>query len=250
MSGDVMDAAGGNAPDATGGEGAMDAAGAAAWLRAFAAEVAARRDELTELDAAIGDADHGVNMDRGMQAVVAKLADAGGAGADGAGAATPAALGPLFKTVGMTLVSTVGGAAGPLYGTFFLEFGKAAGDRTALSAEEWAAALSAAAAGVQARGKAEAGDKTMVDALLPARDALTAAAGAGAPLGEALRAAADAAADGMRATIPLVARKGRASYLGERSAGHQDPGATSTWLLLETAAAVLGGAAAAEADPA
>ena len=149
----------------------------------------------------------------------------------------------------MTLVSTVGGAAGPLYGTFFLEFGKAAGDRTSLSAEDWAAALSAATSGVQARGKAEAGDKTMVDALLPARDALAAAAGAGAPLGEALRAAADAAADGMRATIPLVARKGRASYLGERSAGHQDPGATSSWLLLETAAAVLGGAAAGEGRP-
>jgi dihydroxyacetone kinase-like protein len=233
----------------------MDATGAAAWLRAFAAEVAARRDELTDLDAAIGDADHGVNMDRGMQAVAAKLPGAaGGDSADGAAAtagstAEPAALGPLFKTAGMTLVSTVGGAAGPLYGTFFLEFGKAAGDQTGLSAEEWAAALSAAVAGVQARGKAEAGDKTMVDALLPARDAMTAAAGAGAPLGEALCAAADAAAEGMRATTPLVARKGRASYLGERSAGHQDPGATSSWLLLETAAAALGGAAAAEADP-
>lgn len=236
MSGGGVDAAGGDA---------KDTASAIAWLRAFAAEVAARRDELTDLDAAIGDADHGINMDRGMQAVVTKLTDAGDEGAD-----TPAALGPLFKTVGMTLVSTVGGAAGPLYGTFFLELGKAAGDRTTLSTEEWAAALSAAAAGVQARGKAEAGDKTMVDALLPARDALNAAAGAGAPLGEALRTAAEAAAEGMRATIPMVARKGRASYLGERSAGHQDPGATSTWLLLETAAAALGGAAAAEADPA
>jgi len=236
----------------------MDAADAVVWLRAFAAEVAARRDELTDLDAAIGDADHGVNMDRGMQAVVAMLpgaavADEHAAGpeaaAAGEGSAAPAALGPLFKTAGMTLVSTVGGAAGPLYGTFFLEFGKAAGDRPSLSAEEWAAALSAAAAGVQKRGKAEAGDKTMVDALLPARDALEAAAGAGAPLGEALRAAADAAAGGMRATTPLVARKGRASYLGERSAGHQDPGATSSWLLLETAAVTLGGAAG-EADPA
>ena len=234
-----MDAIGDGEKDAAGAAGrTMDAADAVVWLRAFAAEVAARRDELTDLDAAIGDADHGVNMDRGMQAVVAKLP------------AAPAALGPLFKTAGMTLVSTVGGAAGPLYGTFFLEFGKAAGERTILSAEEWAAALSAAVAGVQARGKAEAGDKTMVDTLLPARDALNAAAGAGAPLGEALRAAADAAAVGMRATIPLVARKGRASYLGERSAGHQDPGATSSWLLLQTAAAALGGAAAGEADPA
>jgi len=246
----------------------MDAAAAAAWLRGFAAEVAARRDELTELDAAIGDADHGINMDRGMQAVVNKLATAeagGGAGGevpadgassggsgseDSAGEAAEAPLGPLFKTVGMTLVSTVGGAAGPLYGTFFLEFGKAAGDTASLSADGWAAAFSAAVAGVQARGKAEAGDKTMVDALLPARDALVAAAGAGASLGEALQVAAAAAADGMRATTPLVARKGRASYLGERSAGHQDPGATSSWLLLETAAAAVRGAAAGEADPA
>jgi dihydroxyacetone kinase-like protein len=217
----------------------VEGASVVAWLRSFAAEVAARRDELTELDAAIGDADHGVNMDRGMQAVVARLA-ASGAGGEG-GAPGEAPLGPLFKTVGMTLVSTVGGAAGPLYGTFFLEFGKAAGDRTSLSADELAEAFSAAVTGVQARGKAEAGDKTMVDALLPARDALTAAAHAGATPGQALRAAADAAAEGMRATTPLVARKGRASYLGERSAGHQDPGATSTWLLLETAAA-LGGA--------
>ena len=224
---------------AGGADRAMDAAGAGAWLRSFAAEVSARRDELTELDAAIGDADHGVNMDRGMQAVVAKLT---APGAGGGGAPAEAPLGPLFKTVGMTLVSTVGGAAGPLYGTFFLEFGKAAGDSASLPAGMWADAFSAAVAGVQARGKAEPGDKTMVDALLPGRDALTAAARAGDTLGEALRAAADAAAEGMRGTTPLVARKGRASYLGERSAGHQDPGATSTWLLLETAASALGGA--------
>jgi dihydroxyacetone kinase-like protein len=239
----------------------MDAKGANAWLRAFAAEVAAQRDELTALDAAIGDADHGVNMDRGMQAVAGKLpADdwsrAGDAAGGEGGAPAAAPLGPFFKTVGMTLVSTVGGAAGPLYGTFFLEFGKAAGDRVRLSAPEWAEAFSAAVAGVQMRGKAEAGDKTMVDALLPARDALTAAAGDGATLAEALAAAAEAAADGMRATTPLVARKGRASYLGERSAGHQDPGATSSWLLLETAAAAIGvGSVAADtgggqADPA
>jgi dihydroxyacetone kinase-like protein len=234
-----------------GGGATMDAAGAAAWLRTFAAEVAARRDELTELDAAIGDADHGTNMDRGMQAVVAKLpagSDATSAGAGGAeagagassaavgGAAAEAPLGPLFKTVGMALVSTVGGAAGPLYGTFFLELGKAAGARTALGTTDWAESLAAAVAGVQARGKAEAGDKTMVDALLPAVEALRAAAAAGAGLTAATRAAADAAAEGMRATTPLVARKGRASYLGERSAGHQDPGATSSHLLLQTAA--------------
>jgi phosphoenolpyruvate---glycerone phosphotransferase subunit DhaL len=225
----------------------MDATTATAWLLAFAAEVAARRDELTALDAAIGDADHGINMDRGMQAVAAKLRG-GGAGDVDAGAP----LGPLFRSVGMTLVSTVGGAAGPLYGTFFLELGKAAGERTTLTAEEWAAAVTAAVAGVQARGKAEPQDKTMVDALLPAAAALRDAAAGGATAGGATRSAADAAAEGMRATTPLVARKGRASYLGERSAGHQDPGATSSWLLLETAAAALAGEAdpAVEADPA
>lgn len=233
-----MSGAEGAGTDGAGGASRpLDAAGAVAWLRSFATAVTARRDELTELDAAIGDADHGVNMDRGMQAVVAKLAAEAGGEGDAQGEAR---LGPLFRTVGMTLVSTVGGAAGPLYGTFFLEFGKAAGDRASLSAEELAEAFSAAVAGVRARGKAEPGDKTMVDALLPARDALTTAAAAGAAPGGALRAAADAAAEGMRGTTPLVARKGRASYLGERSAGHQDPGATSSWLLLETAAGVLG----------
>ncbi len=218
--------------------GAVDAAAVAAWLRAFAVEVAARRDELTELDAAIGDADHGVNMDRGMQAVAAKLAGA----ADGPREGVP--LGPLLKTAGMTLVSTVGGAAGPLYGTLFLEMGKTAAERTTLTTAEWAGVLSAGVAGVQMRGKAEPGDKTMVDALLPAAEALRAAAGATASLPAASRAAADAAAEGMRATTPLVARKGRASYLGERSAGHQDPGATSSWLLLETAATTFGAAGA------
>ena len=217
--------------------GVVDAAGVTVWLRTFAAEVAARRDELTDLDAAIGDADHGVNMDRGMQAVTAKLPTAGEA------LPQDASLGALFKAVGMTLVSTVGGAAGPLYGTLFLEMGKAAADRSTLTPAEWAGVVSAGVAGVQRRGKAEAADKTMVDALLPAAEALRTAAGSGASLAAACRAAADAAAEGMRATTPLVARKGRASYLGARSAGHQDPGATSTWLLLETAAATLGGGA-------
>ena len=211
----------------------VTAAGVTAWLRAYATEVAARRDELTALDAAIGDADHGVNMDRGMQAVAAKLADP----ADAAAQDVP--LGPLLKTAGMTLVSTVGGAAGPLYGTLFLELGKAAADRTTLTAAEWAGVVGAGVAGVRMRGKAEPGDKTMVDALLPAAEALRAAAGSGASLAEALNAAADAAESGMRATTPLVARKGRASYLGERSAGHQDPGATSSWLLLAAAARTL-----------
>ena len=179
------------------------------WLRAFAAVMAEQKDYLTELDSAIGDADHGINMNRGMQAVLGKL-DAQPNGDVGA----------LFKTAGMTLVSTVGGAAG----------------KAELTAEDWTAALSAAVMGVQARGKAEPGDKTMVDALIPARDAFAAAAADGASLQDALRRAAAAAEDGMKATIPWVARKGRASYLGERSAGHQDPGATSSYLLMQTAA--------------
>ena len=206
--------------------------GIVAWMQAFAATVAEKRDELTDLDAAIGDADHGSNMDRGMQAVVARLAGLSEPGA------TPADdIGALLKTVGMTLVSTVGGAAGPLYGTLFLRMGAAAGERSVLTPTDWAAALRAGVEGVQARGKADLEDKTMIDALLPAAEALDTAAGL--PLANGLRAAADAAEQGMKATIPLVARKGRASYLGERSAGHQDPGATSSWLLLKTAADTL-----------
>jgi dihydroxyacetone kinase-like protein len=198
------------------------------WIEAFAAAIAENKEHLTKLDSAIGDADHGINMDRGMKAALSKLD--GTAGGD---------VGTLLKTVGMTLVSTVGGAGGPLYGTLFMQMGMAASDKQELAPEDWAAALEAAITGVQARGKAEPGDKTMVDALLPAKDALMAALGEGAPLGEALRRSAAAAEEGMKATVPLVARKGRASYLGERSAGHQDPGATSTYLLLKTAAETL-----------
>lgn len=217
-----------------------------AWLRSFADVVAAERDGLTALDAAIGDADHGINMDRGMQAVVSRLAEQAAAGEapPAANADPPGDLGALFKTVGMTLVSTVGGAAGPLYGTLFLRMAGAAGDQTELTATEWATVLSAGVTGVQARGKTELGDKTMVDALRPAAEALNAAAAEGLGLGEVLRQSADAAEEGMKATIPLVAKKGRASYLGERSAGHQDPGATSSWLLLRTAAETLAGGAA------
>jgi phosphoenolpyruvate---glycerone phosphotransferase subunit DhaL len=195
------------------------------WIRAFAAVVAENKDYLTELDSAIGDADHGTNMNRGMQAVLAKL-EAGGQ--DDVGA--------LLKTVGMTLISTVGGASGPLYGTLFLQMGSSAAGKSDLSAEDWAAALAAGLAGVQRRGKAELGDKTMIDALTPAVEALRSSLAGGAAADEALRRSAEAARDGMTATIPLVARKGRASYLGERSADHQDPGATSSWLLLRTAA--------------
>ena len=195
------------------------------WLRSFAAVMAEQKDYLTELDSAIGDADHGINMNRGMQAVLGKL-DAQPSGDVGA----------LFKTAGMALVSTVGGAAGPLYGTLFLQLGVATAGKDEVSADDWSAALAAAVTGVQARGKAEPGDKTMVDALIPARDAFAAAVAGGASLKDALRMAAVAAEDGMKATIPWVARKGRASYLGERSAGHQDPGATSSYLLMQTVA--------------
>ncbi|MCX6374377.1 MAG: dihydroxyacetone kinase subunit DhaL [Actinobacteria bacterium] len=213
--------------------------GVAAWLRAFAVAVAQNREYLTELDAAIGDADHGFNMDRGMQAVVGRL-DGPSAGGGGVGA--------LLKLVGMTLVSTVGGAAGPLYGTFFLQMGKDAGGEPELGVAQWAAALESGVRGVQMRGKAELEDKTMVDTLAPAAQALSAAAASGLSLVDALQRAAEAAEQGMKATIPLVARKGRASYLGERSVGHQDPGATSSWLLMQAAADALASAAS-PSDP-
>ena len=199
------------------------------WLRTFADEVTDHADELTRLDSEIGDADHGSNMRRGMNAVVGKL--------DAAPDAAPAA---LLKSAGMTLVSTVGGASGPLYGTFFLRMGTSAGDRAEFDGAAFAAALRAGLEGVVTRGKAQLGDKTMVDALTPAVEALDAALADGASLKDALRAAATAAREGADATVPLVARKGRASYLGERSAGHRDPGATSTTLLLEAAAESLG----------
>jgi dihydroxyacetone kinase-like protein len=198
---------------------------AVGWVRSFASTVSENKEYLTQLDAAIGDADHGVNMDRGMTAVVAKL--------DGL---PEGDVGNLFKTVGMTLVSTVGGAGGPLYGTLFLQLGTAVAGKGELEASDWAAALEAAVNGVQMRGKAEPGDKTMVDALIPGRNAFAAALDEGASFEDALRRSADAAEEGTRETIPLVARKGRASYLGERSAGHQDPGATSSSMLLRTAA--------------
>jgi dihydroxyacetone kinase-like protein len=194
------------------------------WVRTFATLVADNRDYLTELDAAIGDADHGSNMDRGMKAAVAALDET-----------PPETAGALFTKVGMTLVSTVGGASGPLFGTFFLRMGTSFGDSAAVSPLDVAAALRAGLGGVVARGKAEPGDKTMYDALAPAVDALDAALAEQAPLAAALKAARDAAQAGRDATIPLLARKGRASYLGERSVGHQDPGATTVALLLEAA---------------
>jgi phosphoenolpyruvate---glycerone phosphotransferase subunit DhaL len=206
----------------------IEAATVRAWLEAFQEEVAANRDFLTQLDAAIGDADHGANLDRGLTAVVAAL--------DALDDATP---GVLLKTTGMTLVSTVGGASGPLYGTLFLRMSGSAGDDDSLDDLQFATALRAGLDGVVARGKAQAGDKTMYDALAPACDALDEALAEGAALGDALARAADAAQGGRDATIPMLARKGRASYLGERSVGHQDPGATSTALLIVTAARTL-----------
>lgn len=215
------------------GSGSLSFEDVRGWVRRYAGVIAENKVYLTELDSAIGDADHGINMDRGMQAVVRKLAEL-----DEAGDETSDDLGALFKTVGMTLVSTVGGAAGPLYGTLFLQMGVAVGDRSELTLTDWATALAAGVTGVRARGKAELEDKTMLDALLPAAEALN-ASDSGIPLADILRRSAAAAEQGMKATIPLVARKGRASYLGARSVGHQDPGATSSWLLLNTAAETL-----------
>lgn len=206
-------------------EGAIAVGEVSAWVRAFAAAVGEVKEDLTALDSAIGDGDHGINMDRGMRAVVDKL-DAG----------EPTDVAGLMKAVGMTLISKVGGAGGPLYGTFFLQFGSAALSNGDLTPEAWASCFGAGVAGVRSRGKAEPQDKTMVDALQPAADAVSAALGEGASFADAVARGADAAEEGARATIPLVARKGRASYLGERSAGHQDPGATSSALLVRCAA--------------
>ncbi len=199
-----------------------------AWLREFARLIALEKEHLTQLDSAIGDADHGINMDRGMQAVVTAL-----------DRAQSADVADLFKRVGMTLVSTVGGAAGPLYGTYFLRFGTEAGGVAELSAAELGKALRAGLEGVVVRGKPEPGDKTMFDAMAPATEAFNAAVASGDNLAEALDKARAAGEQGRNATIAMLARKGRASYLGERSIGHQDPGATSTALLFVAAAAAL-----------
>jgi phosphoenolpyruvate---glycerone phosphotransferase subunit DhaL len=194
-----------------------DAAGVAAAVRSVAAVIVEHRDELVTLDREIGDGDHGENLKRGFTAVVSKLDDVG---------ETP---GAVLKLVASTLISTVGGAAGPLYGTAFLRAAAKLGQETELTASSVVDALQAALDGVVARGKAELGDKTMVDALAPA---VKAARDAGGDIATVLTAAADAADQGAQDTVPLVARKGRASYLGERSAGHMDPGARSTALLL------------------
>ena len=187
----------------------------------FAEAIAEHRQELARLDTAIGDGDHGTNMARGMEKAVEQLS-----------AGEHADAGAVLKTVAMTLISTVGGASGPLYGTLFLALGSALAGQDEIGLPDYAAAWRQGVEGLQARGKAVPGDKTMVDALVPAVQALAQAT----ELDGGLRAAAAAAEEGMHATTPLVARKGRASYLGERSAGHQDPGATSSYYLLATAA--------------
>jgi dihydroxyacetone kinase-like protein len=205
-------------------EPTISAADVRAWLADYAAVIAEHRAELVALDTAIGDGDHGTNMDRGMRAAIEKLDATEGDD-----------IGALLKAVAMALISKVGGAAGPLYGTLFLQMGNKAAGRTELDVAGWTEALQAGVDGVKARGKAEPGDKTMLDALLPALDALRAGDGDGA-----LERSADAAEEGMRATTPLEARKGRASYLGPRSVGHQDPGATSAHLLVRAAATRFG----------
>jgi phosphoenolpyruvate---glycerone phosphotransferase subunit DhaL len=195
------------------------------WIKACAKVLSENKDYLTQLDAAIGDADHGANMDRGFQAVKNKMPEL-----------SDKDIGTIFKTVGMTLLSTVGGAGGPLYGTFFIQAGTKTSGKMELTLEDWYNALDAALSGVIMRGKAELGDKTMVDALSPAVNALKSAVSNQEPIGKGLMLSAEAAKKGMEGTIPIVARKGRASYLGERSAGHQDPGSTSSYLILKAAA--------------
>lgn len=193
------------------------------WLQSVAVVLEQHKDYLTELDAAIGDADHGINMNRGFQKVITQLPSV--ADKD---------IGTILKTVSMTLISSVGGASGPLYGTLFLRASTAVAGKQELNNEDTIAFLEAAVDGVVQRGKANLGDKTMLDALSPARDAFKQAVADGASTQEALQKAVAAAEEGMKNTIPLVAKKGRASYLGDRSIGHQDPGATSSYLILKT----------------
>jgi dihydroxyacetone kinase-like protein len=196
-----------------------------AWVERYAKHIAEQKDYLTQLDAAIGDADHGANMHRGLKAVLAKKAELQNAD-----------IGVLLKGVAMTLISTVGGASGALYGTFFLQASVMAGSKTELTPSEFGSVLEKGLAGIVLRGKAAVGDKTMIDALQPGIKAYKRSIDSGETLEQALSKAVSAAEEGLQSTVPLVARKGRASYLGERSAGHPDPGATSTVLLFRSAA--------------
>ena len=211
----------------------LDAAWARRWIELAAVDIAEQRDYLVDLDRAIGDGDHGENMDRGFKAALEAL-----------GQAQPASVAEVLKTVAKTLMSTVGGAAGPLYGTAFLRASKAAGEGD-LDGAGVAAVIAGALDGIQARGKATTGEKTMVDAWTPALEAAGAAAESGSDPAAVLEAAATAAEAGAAATEPLRATKGRASYLGERSIGHLDPGAVSTSLILRAAVRAAGEAGAA-----
>ena len=191
------------------------------WLQAVAKTISENKDYLTELDAAIGDADHGINLDRGFQKVASQLPQL-----------ETKDIGTILKTVSMTLISSIGGASGPLYGTFFLRASTTVMGKEELTPTELAELLQAGVAGVIQRGKANLGDKTMLDALSPAANTFAELVAEGITTVHALKQAVEAAETGMKQTIPLVAKKGRASYLGERSAGHQDPGATSSFLIL------------------
>jgi len=195
------------------------------WIQRVAQVLHENREYLTQLDSPIGDGDHGINMDRGFKAVIDKLP-----------AVTNMDIGSILKTVGTTLVSTVGGASGPLYGTAFLRAAMATSGKNELYEADVVHMLEAALEGVKARGKAQPGEKTMVDALTPALAAMKEAEQQHVGLAQLLQRGSDAAETGMKATIPLLATKGRASYLGERSIGHQDPGATSSWLMLKALA--------------
>lgn len=200
-----------------------------AVVKEMAAAMEENRKHLTKLDSEIGDGDHGNNMHRGFQAALERL--------EGTELQTPA---DVLKAVSTALVGKVGGAAGPLYGTAFLRASTSLSGKEDLSSEDVAEAMEAALGGVKQRGKAEEGDKTMIDALAPAVAAAKEAAPSGKGAGEVFREAAEAAGEGSEATVPLTARRGRASYLGERAAGHMDPGARSTYLLLDAAARALG----------
>ena len=198
------------------------------WLQNFAAVIEQNKDYLTELDSAIGDADHGINMERGFKKVMSQLP--GVADKD---------IGSILKTVSMTLISSVGGASGPLYGTLFLRSGTAVAGKQELTDEDMVGLLQAGLDGVRERGKAQPGDKTMVDVLSPAVTAFQQAVVGGKGTLQAMQQAVAAAEQGMKETTPMLAKKGRASYLGERSIGHQDPGATSSYLMLKSLLAIL-----------
>jgi dihydroxyacetone kinase-like protein len=199
------------------------------WIKTYADVIRENKEFLTELDSAIGDADHGINMDRGFQAVLTKLP-----------AFSNQDIGSIAKNIGMVLISTVGGASGPLYGTFFMQIGIETAGKLELTLNDWTKALESAVDGVMRRGKANLGDKTMLDCLIPALNTLKECSAKGTSLAVALSASEKAAEQGMLSTTPLVAKKGRASYLGERSAGTQDPGATSSYLLLKAACSTWG----------